>query len=117
MTIKELRRLATAATPGPWTTQGHTGSSEIDGSNPYTVFEINGGAIRVVDVAYDRDYYYPEGGVTGEPDAAYIAAADPTTILALLDVVEAAVAWRGDKWVGWTLTTETRLGAAVDALR
>lgn len=66
--LKELRRLAIQATPGPW--------------------KANYCEIR--DTA-DKMIIYDEGGHSSE-DAAYIAAANPAVILALLDRVERAEA-------------------------
>lgn len=74
----ELRRLAESATPGPWESVKR---SEYDGSYYFliqTQEERNGWEIAEIrmDVPHDN--------------AAFIAAANPSTILALLDELEAA---------------------------
>lgn len=65
--LAELRRIAEAATPGPWTTSdglvwGRSGDEHIAGGYG--------------------------GGPVGGPDAAHVAAFDPPMALALLDEVE-----------------------------
>ncbi len=62
--IQELKRLAEAATPGPWE------------NGCYEVYEVNGSADRICK------------GASAE-DSAFIAAANPTAILSLLTRIEA----------------------------
>lgn len=74
----ELRRLAKAATPGPWTLyvpEDYQGPEELPG---YGVECAEGRAI--VWGALE-----PETGCQFDRDAEFIAAANPKTILALLD--------------------------------
>lgn len=75
-TCKRLRELAEKATQGPWETEydnhGNGGFSEWYNVGPKT------GRPRVAEVH------------SGEANAAYIAAANPATILALLDRLEQA---------------------------
>ena len=72
-----LRQLAEAATPGPWRTDSMGGRPGI---------EADGLSVVVVQ---DPEIPADEAGVWGENDgannAAYIAAANPQAILALLD--------------------------------
>lgn len=78
--IAELRRLAEAATPGPWELIPRAAANRDD-PEPFVVFEWH-------ESQYGR---YPENDSTllGDEDAAYIAAANPATMLALLDALEA----------------------------
>lgn len=76
----ELRRLAKAATPGPWTLyvpEDYQGPEELPG---YGVECAEGRAI--VWGALE-----PETGCQFDRDAEFIAAANPKTILALLDEI------------------------------
>lgn len=72
---QELRRLAEAATPGKWCTDGHLWvmASESDQLN-------NGFVIAICD------------GPDGDKNADYLAKIGPKTILALLDELEACKA-------------------------
>lgn len=72
---QKLRRLAEAATPGPWRTYRE---SDFDG----IMIESDSKCI----CAFDTWEHRPD---EREPDAAFIAAANPTTVLALLDDNEA----------------------------
>lgn len=84
----ELRRLAKAATPGPWTLyvpEDYQGPEELPG---YGVECAEGRAI--VWGALE-----PETGCQFDRDAEFIAAANPKTILALLDEID------GMKASGW----------------
>lgn len=72
--MTDLRALAEAATPGPWTALIE--SYEAPGAMFVTHQPEDAQTPIVLGVAYS--------------DAAYIAAADPTTVLALLDVLDAA---------------------------
>ncbi len=77
----ELRRLAEAATPGPWTLyvpEDYQGPDELPG---YGVECAEGRAI--VWGALE-----PETGCQFDRDAEFIAAANPNTILALLDEID-----------------------------
>lgn len=71
--LAELRRLAEAATPGPWKVDDFT-----------TVTEADEGTTLWVDVC--------GGDTQAEKDAAYIAACDPQTVAALVEAVKAAQA-------------------------
>lgn len=73
--LTELRKVAEAATPGPWTVDGHVGSEYDD----LVVAPYPGGEPGwVVGVAETETS--PEG-------ATHIATFDPPTVLALLDRV------------------------------
>jgi hypothetical protein len=79
--VDDLRRLAEAATPGPWETIGNL------------VCRGLGGVARVENDGTDYSTGEPLSDeaieATEQADAAYIAAANPQTILALLDEREA----------------------------
>lgn len=72
----ELRRLAEAATPGPWSLTD--GDPAMNGQH-WTIRRQGVAGIRVSGFTY---------GFNG--DAAYIAAANPAAVLALLDDLDAA---------------------------
>lgn len=79
---KELRRLAEAATPGPWKI-APAGTKAYERADPYP-FDM----IQVAPARFVRT----EGRSENEANsnAAFIAAANPATILSLLDRLEAA---------------------------
>lgn len=84
----ELRALAEAATPGGWCYLGSSTSSEEYGHRPgssasYASDTDHGMAFKVTNTAFGRQSL---------ADAAFIAAANPATVLALLDRLEAAEA-------------------------
>lgn len=78
--LEELRSIALAATPGPWNWVGDLSMNEASLESPS-------------EEGYVLSAYglHTEGFVdVGESDAAFIAAANPATVLALLDRLEAA---------------------------
>ena len=91
MTTDELRKLARAATPGPW------GRWNRDATRVRRYFGTSG---------YDDICQ----ASTGE-NAAYIAALSPERVLAMIAVIEAAMAMRREIDNPWCLTE------AYDALR
>jgi hypothetical protein len=99
--MTDLRRLAEAATKGPWQT------SERSGGGAY----VRHGARTVADVRYSH----------GRDDAAFMAAANPQTVIALLNVRDAAE--EADDAIielvntGWSSLSEQRALAARDRLR
>lgn len=85
---KRLRELAMAATPGPWRT--HSAGTSDDG----VVRTIRDQSKMSREVAITTT-----GDVTDEREAAnteFIAAANPQTILELLDALDAAEQERGE---------------------
>jgi Ead/Ea22-like protein len=74
----ELRKLAEAATPGPW--------QVINGHYP-GFREIEGPSFRVSIVMSATNLTFSDG-TQRETDAAFIAAANPQTILELLDKID-----------------------------
>ncbi|MFN7610550.1 MAG: ead/Ea22-like family protein, partial [bacterium] len=84
----ELRRLAEAATPGEWK------STYVKGHAFDQVFVEN---VDLICDVYGRT----------SADAAYIAAANPARILALLDEVEALKRER-DKWKAHVVVPQTK---------
>ena len=73
---KELRKLAAAATPGPWESR----DAVDEGAGFYAV--VVGAETRIV-ASTGR---FPD--LQAKPDARYLAALDPQTVTALLDVVD-----------------------------
>lgn len=80
-----LRELAEAATPGPWKYQG---PPDVGYSTFVGRFEAENGTV-VCDFGDSETYYPSEGSPPDPEDAAFIAAANPATILALLDALSA----------------------------
>lgn len=84
--LSALRALAEAATPGPWTTEEHDFGSglcalircpgERDGQPLYV------GAVRTTRSTHPRDVDPQD-----EANAAFIAANDPQSVIALLDLI------------------------------
>ena len=102
----ELRALALAATPGPWKTDRHLGSRS--------------GEVLICFDAQDRGRGIAIAETvpgTGEEycNADYIAAANPATVLALLDELEAAHASRREAQARVAELTE-KMQARVDKL-
>ena len=84
MNIEELKRLAEAATPGPWKWLSDELLNELD--MPALISD----GVLVCDFGNEEQYYPTEGTPPSEADAAYIAAANPATMVALLDRLAAA---------------------------
>lgn len=80
MTLDRLAELAAAATPGPWGRLYDYGASEPPDMRPGTYFLTNASS----------DDRHPIAQAVAGPDAAYIVAASPDTILRLIAVVRAA---------------------------
>ena len=102
---ERLRELAEKATPGEW----H--ASEILGEPGARVVTVGDYSLIATD---------PQGyPVWSERDAAYVAAANPQTILALLDRLAAAEALLRDidRWDGFDPSNPQMTGAELDALR
>jgi len=75
----ELRSLASAATPGVWHWEGDVVKNDPYGRTRYQVTTLG----KTIAKIYYSSF---EGGPTNaEMDARYIAAADPQTVIALLD--------------------------------
>lgn len=73
--LQELRRIAEAATPGPWDTTRYNGGLRFDG--PLRVY-----------AGTDPEYGEPRPIPASDADNRYIAAFDPQTVLAMLDEIE-----------------------------
>lgn len=82
--IQELKRLAKAATPGPWAW------TESDGSNLAELYGANGPKDQICTFGDIENSYVQSAGMEPEPpDMAYIAAANPAVVLELIAMVEA----------------------------
>ena len=79
MNLDELRKVAEAATPGPWHAEKKPSSLECDGKtfDAWMVYT-------------DDDLASGFWAYEGDADMEHIATFDPPTVLALLDVTEAA---------------------------
>lgn len=89
-----LRKLAEAATPGPWQEEGR----DVDHDKMLARGDNPGDSVGLgCDVEGP-----PEGWMRGQfhrhADAAYIAAANPAAILRLLDRLEAVEKWVNRPW-------------------
>ena len=83
-TLAELRRLAAEATPGPWAWDAD-GDSYMGCGEVFTWGEgVEGG-----NIAAPSGDLYPRSGYSPQSDMRFIAAANPATVLALLDTVDA----------------------------
>ncbi len=82
----ELRRLAEAATPGPWDTDTHRDDDGREVPMLMQAYGING------HIAYGTGF---GDGEQERINFGYLNAADPQTVLELLDELEAAEAQAG----------------------
>lgn len=80
MDLGKLRDLAQAATPGPWT------GDRYDGTVKYDILGANGGTVIRGDNGNSEGGPY---GIYRDEDERFILAANPATILALLDALAA----------------------------
>lgn len=76
-----LRKLAEEATPGPWVCKSHTCETidDIDPGDDWTVYGVNGQCVCFESVGRND---------CAQSNAKHIAAANPSTILAMLDYIE-----------------------------
>lgn len=81
--LDKLRELAQAATPGPW--------EWVDPGDTYMPV-LTGETANVCDFGDSEQFYPIEGTPPSDADCAFIAAANPTVILSLLDALDAAEA-------------------------
>tara|TARA_R100001086_G_scaffold225289_2_gene143567 strand:- start:20557 stop:20994 length:438 start_codon:yes stop_codon:yes gene_type:complete len=100
-TDKDLRALALAATPGPWRAHNKDASKEE--------FWVDGP--RCLNMHFDQ-----EAAGFGFRDAAFIAAANPQTVIGLLDRIEAGKRER-DKWMSLAGDLRSQLEEAKAALK
>ncbi|GAA1887781.1 hypothetical protein GCM10009837_06950 [Streptomyces durmitorensis] len=93
---EKLRKLASDATPAPWTwNRWHSDTCPTGCDDPSCFLLIVGSPYGPVgDADVDRDVFAVERSVQerGESDAAFIAAMDPTVGLALADWLDTAAA-------------------------
>lgn len=91
--LKEIRKLAEAATPGPWTTPGGLSGGEhvVDfGIPPNAPFAV---LTEPLDLRRSGGRYIPGSAICHADDnsshanAAFIAALNPQTVLRLLDIL------------------------------
>ena len=87
----ELRRLAEAATPGPWRKRWY-GSGGYEGREGVTVV-TNTGTINCDEIAYLGRGDIDEDTAQRSRNGAFIAAASPDMVLGLLDEIERQKAW------------------------
>jgi hypothetical protein len=85
--LQTLRALAEAATPGPWKTlpeECHRAYIRVRGTRLGARYKIANVLVPHYDAVTDRD------AIETRANAAFIAAANPATVLLLLDIAEAA---------------------------
>ena len=95
--IEELRRLAEAATPGPWRMEHMSISAHI-----HQVDGLHGLASCVIGYGNWDEPKQSEGA----KNASFIAAANPATIIALLDELDASKAMVRKLYQGYVNTLE-----------
>jgi len=83
--IAEIKALAEKATPGPWESDGMAVPFHPKQSSP---FEDQGASVDPVIIGGCQDEQGGAVGVLRNDDAAYIAACDPQTVLALIARIE-----------------------------
>ena len=81
---KALRKLAEAATPGPW----HWDYPQDREKWSNELGRLMAGDQEILNFGHAEQYYPTEGEEPTPQDSAYIAAIDPTTLLALLDRID-----------------------------
>lgn len=90
---KKLRELAESATPGPWSTNAPSATKVVDvgvvqGEEDYEDYAFARGPATYRKVG---DAYNGPWRKQADQDAAFIAAANPQTVIALLDLVDKTV--------------------------
>lgn len=100
--LDKLRKLAESATPGPWQTEGGMNLYVFTANNHTMIAESRGTGAGLSDEQQTAN-------------AAFIASANPATILALLDVVEAAQEVNAVYW-DFDRSMKTEAEALRDAL-
>ena len=89
--ISKLRKTAAAATPGPW------GADSIGYAEDDVRVQVTCGAWDLAMIDASAPPELRDTSVEQRiADAAHIATFDPPTVLAMLDVIEAAEGWLGD---------------------
>lgn len=98
--LTELKKLAKAATPGPWDADCDEGEGEVEvnAGTARTSWVDHGNGImtgtpprswRVTDRIVERDDLWDEDFEQAAADADFIAAANPSTVLGLIAQIEA----------------------------
>lgn len=81
--VERLRSLAEKATPGPWSLD----YDHRDGGAHQIIYQYQGRTLTLAFMSTSSD----DDDDSSDHDAAFVAACDPQTILALLDALSAAV--------------------------
>lgn len=104
--LADLRQKAEAATPGPWRECGAARGGCVCGF----VWDAEGNFPLVTTDTDDEHYGFSSTGPRKIKDAAYIAAANPATILRLLDAIEShdCGGWEDDLLAALTERSATR---------
>lgn len=113
--LTELKKLAKAATPGPWDADCDEGEGEVEvnAGTARTSWVDHGNGImtgtpprswRVTDRIVERDDLWDEDFEQAAADADFIAAANPSTVLALIAQIEAVTALHAPEIVNPELT-------------
>lgn len=85
--LTELRRVAEAATPGPWEVEGQGPGPDAAFMGCGVVYTMGPG-VEGGNIARPAGDCYPRGGYSPREDMTHIATFDPPTVLALLSEVE-----------------------------
>ena len=102
MNHDKLRQLAQAATPGPWTLEYDSDTGEYGENYGEWPNALNGPKSQTewLDPKAQEKYGHQVNEISDmcEADAEFIAAANPTVVLALLDELRGAKAKLADAW-------------------
>lgn len=93
---QKLRELALAATPGPWECDDHNGRAAIETADGYAVAYPAAFANIKTELAHGR--------LDSLATAHYIAAANPTVVLALLDEID-QLREQGPLWLQFAIAS------------
>lgn len=105
MTLPDLAQLARAATPGPWRVEHVAGYCIDYVLTEHPEFQDKPHGNYVSETTYAAGHKEQRFSA----DSAFIAAANPTAVLALIEVAEAAKEWRNTIGCGWFYHREKRL--------
>lgn len=108
--LRELKALAEKATPGPWTSkEGSTSYPECDDADFWNVVLSPGG--KEIVTLHERYSLKADDRRDYDFDAAFIAAANPATVLSLLAALEEAREREAEQTKAFDLLVSTVLAA------
>lgn len=115
MSLNKLRELAQAATPGPWTLEYDSDSGEYGQNYGRWPYALNGPKSThqwiTPEFIEQHSHHVTEFADMTDEDAEFIAAANPATVLALLDkiaLLQELLAAAEHNAYAWTKDEETQ---------